>query len=163
MILNFEKYEMLIYHQKQCINTMQKSLYMTILVPVDGSKYSEKALIHACELAKIFKSKIHIIYVVDKSPTFNLLDRGEFLKIMRNFGSKVLKKSVQLAIENGVDPKAVMKEGNIVNEIVKYAKDKKCNLIIVGNKGLGAAARFLLGSVSSKLANNSPCSLLIVK
>jgi nucleotide-binding universal stress UspA family protein len=56
-----------------------------------------------------------------------------------------------------------MKEGNISNEIVKLAKNKKCNLIIVGSKGLGATARFFLGSISNKLANNSPCSILIVK
>ena len=56
-----------------------------------------------------------------------------------------------------------MKEGNISNEIVKIAKNKNCNLIIIGNKGLGTAARFFLGSVSNKLANNSPCSILIVK
>jgi nucleotide-binding universal stress UspA family protein len=56
-----------------------------------------------------------------------------------------------------------MKEGNIANEIIKLAKNKKCNLIIVGSKGLGGTLQFFLGSVSNKLANNSPCSLLIVK
>ena len=142
---------------------MQRSLYMKILVPVDGSKYSEKALIHACELAKTFKSKLYLLYVVDKSPSFNLLDRKEYTKIMRQFGQKVLKKSVSLAVERGLDPEAIIKEGNVVNEIIKYAKNEKCNIIIVGNKGLGAAARFFLGSVSSKLANSSPCSLLIIK
>ena len=56
-----------------------------------------------------------------------------------------------------------MKEGNVANEIVKMAKKEQSNLIIVGSKGLGATARFFLGSVSNKLANNSPCSILIVK
>ena len=53
--------------------------------------------------------------------------------------------------------------GNITNEITKLARKEQCNLIVVGNKGLGATARFFLGSVSNKLANNSPCSILIVK
>jgi nucleotide-binding universal stress UspA family protein len=57
----------------------------------------------------------------------------------------------------------LIKEGNIVNEIEKAAKAEKCDLIILGNKGLGAVTRFLLGSVSNKLSQSSPCSVLIVK
>ena len=142
---------------------MRKSLYMNILVPLDGSKDSEKALIHACELAKIYESNLILVYVVDKSPSLNLLDRREYLEILRKFGNKVLIKGKQVAKTKGLDVTTIIKEGNITNEIVKLAKNKNCNLIIIGSKGLGATARFLLGSISSKLANNSPCSLLIIK
>ena len=72
-------------------------------------------------------------------------------------------KSKEITTLQGVDSKIVMKEGNITNEIIKLAKKEQCNLIIVGSKGLGATARFILGSVSNKLASNSPCSILIVK
>ena len=142
---------------------MRKSLYMNILVPLDGSKDSQKALLQACDLAKIYQSNLILVYVVDKSPTLNLLDRKEYLEILRKFGNKVLIKGKQTAKNNGLDATTIVKEGNITNEIVKLAKNKKCNLIIMGSKGLGATARFFLGSVSNKLANNSPCSLLIVK
>ena len=57
----------------------------------------------------------------------------------------------------------ILKEGNVVNEIVKCAKKEKCNLIVIGQKGLGKTLRLFLGSVSNKLANKSPCSVLIVK
>lgn len=142
---------------------MRKSLYLKILVPLDGSKYSEKALIHACELTKTFQAELLLLYVIDKSPSLNLLDRREYLKIIRNFGKKVLKKSEKITLEKGIDSKQIIKEGHVVNEIINLAKKEKCNLIVVGNKGLGTAARFFLGSVSNKLANNSPCSILIVK
>lgn len=142
---------------------MRKSLYMNILVPLDGSKDSQKALLQACDLAKNYQSNPILVYVVDKSPSLNLLDRKEYLEILRKFGNKVLIKGKQTAKYKGLDVTTIMKEGNITNEIIKLAKNKKCNLIIVGSKGLGATARFFLGSVSSKLANNSPCSILIVK
>lgn len=142
---------------------MRKSLYMNILVPLDGSKYSEKALLHACDIAKNYQSHVILLYVVEKSNPFNLLDRKEYLKILREFGNKVLIKGKEATTQHGVDSKIILKEGNITNEIIKLAKKEQCNLIIVGNKGLGATARFLLGSVSNKLANNSPCSILIVK
>ena len=142
---------------------MRKSLYMNILVPLDGSDYSKKALLQACDMAKNYQANLILLYVVDKSLSLNLLDRNEYLKILRRFGKKVLIKGKETAKDKGIDTTTVMKEGNITNEIVKLAKSKKCNLIIVGSKGLGATARFFLGSISNKLANNSPCSILIVK
>ena len=142
---------------------MRKSLYMNILVPLDGSEYSQKALLQACDLAKNHQSNLILVYVVDKPRSLNLLDRKEYLGILRKFGEKVLIKGKETAIKEGLDVTTIMKEGNITHEIGKIAKIKNCNLIIVGSKGLGATARFFLGSVSSKLANNSPCSILIVK
>lgn len=142
---------------------MKRSLYINILVPLDGSEYSEKALLHACDLAKNYQANLLLIYVVENSFSINLLDRKEYLTILRKFGNKILNKGKEITMSKGIDSEIILKEGNIVNEIIKIAKNKKCNLIIVGNKGLGATSRFFLGSVSSKLANNSPCSLLIVK
>lgn len=142
---------------------MRKSLYMNILVPLDGSDYSKKALLQACDVAKNYQANLILVYVVDKSHSLNLLDKSEYLKMLRKFGEKVLIKGKETAKAEGMDVTTVMKEGNITNEIVKLAKNKKCNLIIVGSKGLGATARFFLGSISNKLANNSPCSVLIVK
>ena len=142
---------------------MRKSLYMNILVPLDGSGDSQKALLQACDLAKNYQANLILVYVVEKSRSLNLLDRKEYLEILRKFGKKVLIKGKQTAENKGIDVTTTMKEGNISNEIVKLAKNKKCNLIIVGSKGLGATARFFLGSISNKLANNSPCSILIVK
>jgi len=142
---------------------VRKSLYMNILVPLDGSTYSEKALLHACDMAKNHKSRLILLYVVEKSIPVNLLDRKEYLEILKKFGNNVLTKAKETTTLQGVDSKIIMKEGNITNEIVKLAKKEQCNLIIVGSKGLGATARFFLGSVSNKLANNSPCSILIVK
>ena len=72
-------------------------------------------------------------------------------------------KGKYITIQKGVDSKIIMKEGNITNEIIKCAKNNKCNIIIVGSKDLGLTARFFLGGVSNKLANNSPCSILIIK
>ncbi|MDH3191193.1 MAG: universal stress protein [Nitrosopumilus sp.] len=142
---------------------MRKSLYMNILVPLDGSKFSEKALLHACDIAKNYQARLILLYVVEKSVPINLLDRKNYLEILRKFGNRVLIKSKETTTLQGVDSKIIMKEGNITNEIVKLAKKEQCNLIIVGSKGLGATTRFFLGSVSNKLANNSPCSVLIIK
>ena len=137
--------------------------FKSLLVPLDGSKYSEKALQRACEIVNVFDSKLIVLYVVEKSLPFNLLDRKEYLDILRKFGNNTLKKSNKSLSKKGISAKILLKEGNIINEIEKIVKKEKCDLVIVGNKGLGSVTRFLLGSVSNKLAQSSSCSLLIVK
>ena len=137
--------------------------FRKILVPLDGSKFSEKALQRACEMSKAFDAKITLLYVVEKSPTLNILDRNEYLKLLRKFGTNALKKANNIVLKKGFNAKTILKEGNIVIEIEKIVKTEKCDLIIVGNKGLGPVSRILLGSVSNKLAQSSSCSLLILK
>ena len=145
------------------MNTNGNSGFKRILVPLDGSKYSEKALQRACEIINVFDSEIILLYVVEKSLPINLLDRKEYLDILRKFGNNTLEKSNKILSKKGIIAKILLKEGNIVTEIEKVVKKEKCDLIIVGNKGLGSVTRFLLGSVSNKLAQSSSCSLLIVK
>lgn len=139
------------------------SEFKKILVPIDGSKFSEKALLRACEFVNAFDSKIILLYVVEKSLPINFLDRKEYLKILRKFGNKILGKANNVLSKKGITAKIFLKEGNIVTEIEKVVKKENCDLIIVGNKGLGSVTRFFLGSVSNKLAQTSSCSLLIIK
>ncbi|MEX0861358.1 universal stress protein [Nitrosopumilus sp.] len=137
--------------------------YKKILVPLDGSKYSEKALERAPDLVSAFGSKIILLYVIEKPLPINFLDRKEYLEILQKFGTRTLDKANKTLLQKGITAKILLKKGNIVSEIEKVAKNEKCDLIIVGSKGLGTVTRFLLGSVSNKLAQYSPCSLLIVK
>ena len=99
--------------------------FKKIIVPFDGSKYSEKALQKAIEIVKEFDSKIILIYVVEKSLPVNLLDRSEYLRINRNFGRKILDKAELTLSKQGIQHKVVLKEGNIVSEIEKLAKKEK--------------------------------------
>lgn len=142
---------------------MTANNFKKILVPLDGSTYSEKALKRACDLVEAFDSKLLLVYVVEKSIPINLLDRKEYLEILRKFGNKTLEKANTMISKKNISAKLLLKEGKIVNEIEKVAKKENCDLIIVGNKGLGSVSRLLLGSVSNKLSQSSSCSVLIVK
>lgn len=142
---------------------MTKNNFQNILVPLDGSKYSEKALERACEFVGAFGSTLYLIYVVEKSIPVNLLDRKEYLELLQKFGNNILNKAKIKLSKKGINAKTILKEGNISNEIEKVAKKENCDLIIVGNKGLGTVSRLILGSVSSKISQSSSCSVLIVK
>ena len=137
--------------------------FKNILVPIDGSIYSKKSLERASEFVDAFGSCLILIYVVEKSIPINLLDRKEYLEILRKFGTNVLEKANNKLSKKGITAKILLKEGNIVNEIEKTVKKEKCDLIVVGNKGLGSVSRLILGSVSNKVSQSSSCSVLIVK
>ena len=137
--------------------------FKNILVPIDGSIYSKKSLERASEFVDAFGSSLILIYVVEKSIPINLLDRKEYLEILRKFGTNVLEKANNKLSKKGITAKILLKEGNIVNEIEKTVKKEKCDLIVVGNKGLGSVSRLILGSVSNKVSQSSSCSVLIVK
>ena len=137
--------------------------FKNILVPIDGSIYSKKSLERASEFVDAFGSCLILIYVVEKSIPINLLDRKEYLEILRKFGTNVLEKANNKLSKKGITAKILLKEGNIVNEIEKTVKKEKCDLIVVGNKGLGSVSRLILGSVSNKISQSSSCSVLIVK
>lgn len=137
--------------------------FKKILVPIDGSIYSEKSLERASEFVDAFGSRLILIYVVEKSIPINLLDRAEYLGILRKFGTNVLEKANKKLSKKGITAKVFLKEGHIVNEIEKIIKKENCDLIVVGNKGLGSISRLVLGSVSNKISQSSSCSVLIVK
>jgi nucleotide-binding universal stress UspA family protein len=137
--------------------------FSKILVCCDGSKYSEKAIRHACDLTKKYDSKLSLIHVVDKTRKTDILAGNEYTEILRKHAKSTLEKAQKIAKECGVESKTITKEGNVANEIIQFSKEDKTDLIIVGSKGLGAVLQFLLGSVSSKIADHSLCSVLIVK
>ena len=107
-----------------------------------------------------FYENIFLIYFEFLIFTYN---NFEYFKILRHFGNKTLKNANDKLSKKGISAKTLLKEGNVVNEIDKTVKKEKCTLLVVGSKGLGAVTRFLLGSVSNKLAQISSCSLMIVK
>ncbi len=145
-----------------------KSFFSKILVCVENSPCANKALIRACDLARRNNSKLFLIYVVDNPTTglglgIELIDRGEFVKMFRDHGKKVLKKASRIATENGVKAIPVMKEGNVAGEIIKFVKKERIDLVTIGSRGLSRLPRYVLGSISNKIANYAPCQVLIVK
>ena len=137
--------------------------YPKILVCLDGSNNAKRAFSHACDLARNYDSTLYLIHVVDKSIGLDFFDRSDYLKLLREHGKKVLEKAQNIARHNGIKSKLILKEGNVSKEILRFAKNEQINLIMVGSKGFGATLRFLLGSISNKIANQAGCPVLIIK
>ena len=135
-----------------------------ILAAYDGSKESEKAVLTAIGLAREFGSSLTIIAVV---PELYFAEVAEFDR-MRILDT--LSKDAKAALAGlrkratGVSRiKTLIKSGSPAVEILDAAEKMKASLIVTGSHGSHGARRFLLGSVSSKIVDNAPCSVLVVK
>lgn len=123
---------------------------MKILVGVDGSDYSTWALMEAISIAKKFSGHVKVITVYK---------RGQ-----EDEANKTQLKAKQLLDEEHVDSSLSSILGsNASRALVDTAKNEDVNLIVVGSRGLGSAAAFLLGSISKQVVSNASCNVLVVK
>jgi|SRR3990172_5592611 nucleotide-binding universal stress UspA family protein len=142
---------------------------MKILVPVDGSKYSMEAVKIALKYAKATKTDIYLMTVTPYVPGLDLeLSAKELQKLEDGFkrrGEEVLEEAQKILKPEGVSSKTILSSAiSAADDILNTAKKERVDLIIIGNRGLGgAASRFLMGSVASKVATHAPCSVYIAK
>lgn len=153
-------------------------MYQRILVPFDGSKYAKNALNEAIGLAKITGAKIYLFTVVNVSsvvPPGSLLglvksaSTGELqrrlLKSAKSEAENLGKDQIAYCKSKGVDANYEMiMDGNIAEEILRAAKKKSIDLIVIGSQGLHGISRIkTLGSVSRKVSELAQCPVLIVR
>lgn len=138
-----------------------------ILVPIDGSEYSTRALIKAKELALALGCDITILNVIKPMQDYNYVHNKDFYKdaerSLLNVSRALLEKSLEHFTDFPREVTTLFKRGDPVNEIVKFAEDGEFDLVIMGSRGLGAFSRTLLGSVSDKVIHHINTSVLIVK
>jgi nucleotide-binding universal stress UspA family protein len=142
---------------------------MKILVPVDGSKYSEAALGIAADFAKTKGANICLINVV---PYLEVLDLEISASEKEKLNSSLAKRGdyiVQqacgiLTAQDIISTcRSVVASASVHDAIIEFAETEKVDLIIIGTKGLSASSRFKMGSVASKVVKHSPCSVYVVK
>ncbi len=134
-------------------------MFKTILVGLDGSKQSEKALATAMDLAKKYKSKLHIAIVI-------IGRRSRITAPLIAEEQAMLNKAVAVSSKAGIKAKSAILFGIPAEQLAKYAKKEKIDIIILGRFGKGLKAefsKFLMGSVSKQLTKIAPCSVLIAK
>lgn len=138
-----------------------------ILVPIDGSENSFRALDHAIYIGKKLGAHITAINVVDNPPKVyvesqKLLD--DLLAKFRAEAANILDRCENEAAKSDVKIETVIVEdGDPASKIVSYAQKGAFDTIIIGRRGLGKFKSMVLGSVSNKVLQHANCSVLIVK
>ena len=139
-------------------------VFEKILVPLDGSEHSLNALEKAVQIAKKFDGKITLINVYSVS-SFRMTPSQVFAYVveLRKSGESILAEGKKIAWAEGIQVETLLKEGHIVEEILKTTKEGNFDLIVIGAKGMSKMKEILLGSVSYEVTKHAPCPVLIVK
>ncbi|MFM7795982.1 MAG: universal stress protein [Candidatus Nitrosotenuis sp.] len=134
-----------------------------IMVALDGSNSSSKALDHAINLARQTQGVITGVFVI---PLFSVNVAKPKSKLGQAFtaaGKKTLQNAKLRCAKNGVLFYEKILCGNEGFKLVSFAKNKKADLIVMGSRGQSNVREFILGSVSHYVVNKSPIPVLIVK
>ena len=155
---------------------MFSKMLTRILVPYDSSKYSDKALSRAIELAHNLDSQIFLFSVINvdyiSPPGMLGLIRSKsekesmrkWEKTVKTDSEKMLKTAVKKCQEKGITVSYSISKGNISKEILNFAKKKKISLIVIGSQGLHGLEKFkTLGSISRRISEYASCPVLIVR
>lgn len=137
-----------------------------ILVAIDGSNNSERALIEAKKLGEYMDGVITILTVL-KPLAIPYYGKSELAKIDNENIERSKQEILDDAFEEFEDYpgeiKTKLRKGNPADEILEEAEEGAYDLIIMGSRGLGAFSRTILGSVSNKVLNHTKINVLTVK
>ncbi|KYH42601.1 MAG: UspA domain-containing protein [Candidatus Bathyarchaeota archaeon B63] len=147
-----------------------------ILVPIDDSKPSMKALELAMDLAMKYKSRICIVNIIPTHQLYHWLIalRSTFshetlfipTSLIREMEEEArsLLISTLLSIRSiGIESYAIMGKGHPASEIVRIAKEENIDLIVIGSKKPSIFAGLLFGNISRSIISKAPCPVLVVK
>lgn len=148
-----------------------------ILVGVDGSPHSKKAVDYAVRLAELEHAELKLVYAVG-----DIRDRGVIVELGTKYGSKAIMQRVyeyskgsamkwmtpieELATKKGIRAavEIIFKPGkSIVELLLDYAEKNGVDLIVVGTRGRTGFKRMLLGSVASGILMHAKCPVLVVR
>ncbi len=145
-------------------------MFKSIVVGTDGSDTATQAVRQAIELAKAVGATVEIVSAYEPVPAQRLKEERrnapEDLQWAINPREDVdatLEGAAGLVRDAGLEVNVYPRQGDPADAILDVAEEREADLIVVGNKGMTGAKRFLLGSVPNKISHHAPCSVLIIR
>jgi nucleotide-binding universal stress UspA family protein len=148
---------------------MTNAKISNIVVAIDGSDLSRKAADYAVSLAKEKNAKVSAVAVVKfhQSDAFrgSTQTLEKFVKKQASIADEWLDSIREDADKNNVkfESRVIKTRASIPEEIIKYAKDKKSDLIVMGTRGRTGFKKILLGSVASAVVTHAGCPVMVVR
>lgn len=138
--------------------------YKSVLVPFDGSEFSKKALLHACEIAKIDDAEVTVLYSIPRyEEMVGFMKTGGIHNSLELEARKVIDKAKEVALAQGVSIKPAIEEGNAADKTVELAKKLGSDLIVMGSYGWRGINKAIMGSTTERVIMDSPCPILAVR
>ena len=141
-------------------------MYKKILVPLDGSELSKKALDHAEKLAKSFDAEIILIQVVPFMPIYGSPELVTPLIIdekQKEVAERDLTNLAEEMKKRGHKVTATVRTGQqVAVEIIDFAKESGVDLIVMSTHGRSGFTRWVLGSVAHKVLTRAETPILLI-
>jgi nucleotide-binding universal stress UspA family protein len=158
---------------KRYFSGERNCLIKNVLVAVDGSENSAKALDFALDFAEKYAAKVTILNVFE-SPAMGVMPQstgyfGDNMPVFANeltkFHEEILAKALTRAkeVKPNLEISTALRDGDPAVEIVAMAKDEGFDVVVVAHRGVGRVRGVLLGSVSEKVARLASCPVVIVR
>jgi nucleotide-binding universal stress UspA family protein len=145
-------------------------MFTSIVVGTDGSDTATQAVRQAVDMAKALGATLELVSAY--APVSEQRLRAERLAVPEEVAWVInprqeveasLTGAAEIARQAGVAVNTHARQGDPSDAILDVAEEREADLVIVGNKGMTGAKRFLLGSVPNKVSHHAPCSVLIVR
>ncbi len=145
-------------------------MFKSIVIGTDGSDTATQAVRQAVDLARAVGATLEIVSAYEPVPSQRLAEERrtapedlQWAISPREDVDATLEAAAILAREADVAVDVYPRQGDPADAILDVAEERGADLIIVGNKGMTGAKRFLLGSVPNKVSHHAPCSVLIIR
>jgi nucleotide-binding universal stress UspA family protein len=138
----------------------------SIVVGTDGSESAARAVREAIDIAVRDGARLHVVTAYPDPAMFRERIASGATRVdvdLRDVAEGVGARVAREAEERSVDVNTHAREGDPAEVILDVAKEQDADLIVVGSRGLSGVRRFLLGSVSAKVSEHAPCSVMIVR
>lgn len=138
--------------------------FKRILIAVDGSHGGISATRIGGEMAEGRDAEVVLVHAVPLPPMVPGVDQAiseESLNYLEETADSALAGAEGILAEMSVTAERVVRAGSPAEVILSVAEERDVDIIVVGHRGFGAMKRFILGSVSSKLAHHARCALLL--
>jgi nucleotide-binding universal stress UspA family protein len=139
-------------------------MFNLIIVALDGSAHSLKALDYARELAEKHGSKLILLHAYHS--TSDLRGAEEFNRMVglrKQKGDAIIKEACRRLGQVSFEVEADLLEGPAADAIVTVVEARNADLVVMGTRGMGSLKGFLFGSVSTKVTHYAQCSVLLVR
>ncbi len=134
-----------------------------ILVPVDGSDTSDKAVAQAVTIAEICGAKINFLYVANiNQVAINAALTHAIMDAVRKAGRTILERAGNM-VPSDIAHEKILETGAPAVTILEYEESLGADLIVMGSRGLSFVKGVLLGSVSQYIIERAKCPVLVVK
>lgn len=136
-------------------------MYSRILVPLDGSTFSEAALPLALALSRRTGAELHLVSVVEPVPAFSW---EEWESSAREWSREYLEKlTSELSPHSGGPIQTAVVGGHVVDELQREASERNVDLVAMATHGRGALTRAWLGSVADRFVRHADRPVLLVR